>query len=284
MNKLCPPDKVLNPKTSRCVLKTGAIGKKILKASHKCADPEKVFNHRTGRCVSKKSKLGKSIIEKATSSSRKALIDGLASAPDKLENVRKYFDPCYPDKLWNWWGSCISFKHKRAKRSVKLSKMCPREKLYNPKTSRCVKRTSVLGKKLIAGDPDEQTEEGRIYKFIQSMALLWNDYFKRVQAFRQNVRRLPKCHGVPEDDMLYAKLCTVYTSILPYRKHVESIIKRVQMPRNKHNIALLLSQLKELDELHQTMKPYTKEMSLLTRKLMKKYDISTDPRIRSSGF
>lgn len=31
MNKLCPPDKILNVKTNRCVLKTGNIGKKILK-------------------------------------------------------------------------------------------------------------------------------------------------------------------------------------------------------------------------------------------------------------
>ena len=28
--KDCPPDKILNPSTNRCVLKTGAIGKKLL--------------------------------------------------------------------------------------------------------------------------------------------------------------------------------------------------------------------------------------------------------------
>ncbi len=28
--KECPPDKILNPKTNRCVSKTGIIGKKLL--------------------------------------------------------------------------------------------------------------------------------------------------------------------------------------------------------------------------------------------------------------
>jgi|TARA_Y100000389_G_scaffold196124_1_gene228515 hypothetical protein len=29
--KECPDNKIINPKTGRCVLKTGAIGKKLLK-------------------------------------------------------------------------------------------------------------------------------------------------------------------------------------------------------------------------------------------------------------
>ena len=29
--KECPENKIVNPKTGRCVLKTGAIGKKLLK-------------------------------------------------------------------------------------------------------------------------------------------------------------------------------------------------------------------------------------------------------------
>lgn len=29
--KECPDDKIINPETGRCVLKTGAIGKKLLK-------------------------------------------------------------------------------------------------------------------------------------------------------------------------------------------------------------------------------------------------------------
>lgn len=29
--KICPENKIINPKTGRCVLKSGAIGKKILK-------------------------------------------------------------------------------------------------------------------------------------------------------------------------------------------------------------------------------------------------------------
>lgn len=40
MNKLCPPDKILNVKTNRCVLKTGNIGKKILKGTEHPKEPK----------------------------------------------------------------------------------------------------------------------------------------------------------------------------------------------------------------------------------------------------
>ena len=65
-NKQCPPDKILNPATNRCVSITGAIGKKLNsqnepkdknetkaepKAKKECP-PEKILNPATNRCVS----------------------------------------------------------------------------------------------------------------------------------------------------------------------------------------------------------------------------------------
>ena len=40
MTKLCPPDKILNIQTNRCVLKTGNIGKKILKETNEPKEPK----------------------------------------------------------------------------------------------------------------------------------------------------------------------------------------------------------------------------------------------------
>ena len=88
----CDKDKIRNPETGRCVLKTGAIGKKILeklkkkskkkeskkkeskkkeskkkepnKKEEKSCDKDKIRNPETGRCVLKTGAIGKKILEK----------------------------------------------------------------------------------------------------------------------------------------------------------------------------------------------------------------------------
>ena len=76
----CPPEKIRNPKTNRCVLKNGKIGKMIinkksskssksLKSSisnniiKKDCPPEKIMNPKTKRCVLKNGKIGKMILD-----------------------------------------------------------------------------------------------------------------------------------------------------------------------------------------------------------------------------
>ena len=66
-SKECPPNKILNPKTGRCVNKTGKIGKQIIKnlktKPSKNCPPEKILNPKTERCVKKDGKIGKEIIK-----------------------------------------------------------------------------------------------------------------------------------------------------------------------------------------------------------------------------
>jgi hypothetical protein len=73
----CPPEKIRNPKTNRCVLKNGKIGKMIInkrtsissKSSisnniiKKDCPPEKIMNPKTKRCVLKNGKIGKMILD-----------------------------------------------------------------------------------------------------------------------------------------------------------------------------------------------------------------------------
>lgn len=81
--KQCPPDKVLNPKTRRCILKNGALAKKlglvktskdktgllksksktkkISKSKEKQCPPDKVLNPKTRRCISKNGVLAKKL-------------------------------------------------------------------------------------------------------------------------------------------------------------------------------------------------------------------------------
>ena len=73
MVKNCSSDKILNPKTNRCVLKTGKIGKAILgggeskKMSKQQAEcpSDKILNPKTKRCVSKTGKIGKELLKKS---------------------------------------------------------------------------------------------------------------------------------------------------------------------------------------------------------------------------
>ena len=70
----CPPGKIYNPETERCVKADGKIGKllaknkmspsvvKVSKEKKEKCPPGKVFNPETGRCVKKDSKLGKKIL------------------------------------------------------------------------------------------------------------------------------------------------------------------------------------------------------------------------------
>ena len=74
-SKDCPPNKILNPKTNRCVSKTGAIGKSLLSSGTnikktdtkqppvKCP-ANKILNPKTNRCVSKTGAIGKKIMMK----------------------------------------------------------------------------------------------------------------------------------------------------------------------------------------------------------------------------
>ena len=74
--KECPEDKILNPKTNRCVSKTGAIGLSIInqqnnnKPKHvdkpkpvKECPKDKILNPKTNRCVSKTGTIGKQLLK-----------------------------------------------------------------------------------------------------------------------------------------------------------------------------------------------------------------------------
>jgi len=66
MNKECENDKILNPKTNKCVSKTGKIGKELLKKldEKKECEKDKILNPKTNKCVSKTGKIGKELLKK----------------------------------------------------------------------------------------------------------------------------------------------------------------------------------------------------------------------------
>jgi serine/threonine protein kinase len=184
--KKCPEDKILNPKTGRCVNKTGGLGKKLLKQlkpstqksikppspSHKktqktqktqkkCPE-DKILNPKTGRCVSKTGGLGKKLLKQLKPSTQKSI---KPPSPSHKKTQKK----CPEDKILNpKTGRCVSKTGGLGKKLLKqlkpstqksikppspshkkTQKKCPEDKILNPKTGRCVSKTGGLGKKLL---------------------------------------------------------------------------------------------------------------------------------------
>lgn len=100
-SKHCDKDKILNPKTGRCVLKSGKIGKELMqkKSSRKSTSKSisssnmctsnKILNPKTGRCVLKSGKLGKELLRKRSKSSRKSSSRKSSLSSKKSSSFRK---------------------------------------------------------------------------------------------------------------------------------------------------------------------------------------------------
>lgn len=82
----------------------------------------KVLNPKTRRCVNRTSKLGKEILKGVPSPSTKKMA---SPSPKKASPLPK-------------------------KKALKKDPTCPETKILNPKTRRCVNRTSKLGKEILA--------------------------------------------------------------------------------------------------------------------------------------
>jgi serine/threonine protein kinase len=85
-NVTCEKDKVINPKTGRCVNKSGKIGKSILS--------DKIMNPTTGRFVMKTGKIGKEIIKQSSPIGRNGVP---VKVMKKIENI---IGDCNWKKSW----------------------------------------------------------------------------------------------------------------------------------------------------------------------------------------
>ena len=117
-SKTCERGKVYNPKTGRCVYKSGKIGQEILKNMKNkspCSE-DKVYNPKTGRCVYKSGKTGQEILsnKKKSKSPKKK-----SKSPKKKSKSPK-------------------------KKSKSPKKKCKSNQYLNSKTNRCrnIKRPS----------------------------------------------------------------------------------------------------------------------------------------------
>jgi len=85
MSKQCKDNQVLNPKSNRCVSRTGKIGKSLLKS---CSD-DKVYNPITKRCVSRTGKVGKKLLSGKMSSKKMSPKKMSPKFNNAINNIKK---------------------------------------------------------------------------------------------------------------------------------------------------------------------------------------------------
>ena len=106
--KVCPKDKILNPKTERCVNKNGIIGRKLVSKN-------KIINKDTvTRKVMRRNEMKNIVVTRK-----------IKQSPNKINSQGKLF----PQKN-------------------KPLKICPDNKILNPKTNRCVSKNGIIAKEL----------------------------------------------------------------------------------------------------------------------------------------
>lgn len=59
--KHCPPDKILNPRTQRCIKRDGRVAKTLTVNKALNCPPDKIRNPRTKRCIKRDGRLAKTL-------------------------------------------------------------------------------------------------------------------------------------------------------------------------------------------------------------------------------
>jgi superfamily II DNA or RNA helicase len=127
----CTEDEICNPKTSKCVKKTGRVGKALLSGKVKsppksnvnipcigCKETE-ICNPVTGKCVKKTGRVGIALLKKGSPK---------VGSP-KVGSPKVGSPKCVPCKA-----------------------VCKEDEICNPASGKCVKRTGRVGKALLGGD------------------------------------------------------------------------------------------------------------------------------------
>ena len=134
-NVKCTSEKICNPKTGKCVLKTGAIGRPLVskrKSKSPCKQecpPEKICNPESGKCVLRRGAIGRSII-------------GKAKPEQDVTSSKKKSKRAKPEK-----GECKKTQMLVNGKCVCINKLS----ILNPETNNCVSRSGSVGKKILEG-------------------------------------------------------------------------------------------------------------------------------------
>jgi len=156
--KECPPDKILNPVSNRCVLKTGKIGKNLINkkssisiSKDKDKDKDKDNNkdkdeYTKDECIEwKNNKL-------VNPKSKRKIQEGKPTYNKILKNCSKFLNSSKTNSKTNSNSNFNSTSKSNTSiaSSLKIIKdKCPEDKIYNVNSKRCVLKTGKIGKEIL---------------------------------------------------------------------------------------------------------------------------------------
>jgi len=161
MVKICKDDEILNPVTNKCVKRTGAIGKKLLKnirsarrsgrrekfaAYYGISSPSRTSSKRVSskRSVSKRICKDDEILNPVTN---KCVKKTGAIGKKLLKNIRSARRSGRREKFAAYYG--IPSPSATSRRHMSKRVICKDDEILNPVSNKCVKRTGAIGKKLL---------------------------------------------------------------------------------------------------------------------------------------
>jgi len=182
-NKICVPTKILNPKSCRCVNRTGVIGKRLLaknintkmsssktiKKTRNCGDkicvPTKILNPKSCRCVNRTGVIGKRLL-----------------ARERKQKIST---------------------HKTIKKTCNCrNKICVPTKILNPKSCRCVNRSGVIGKRLLAIERKQKISTHKTKKHNKTLKNKTIKKCRENQILNPYTNRCIKINGVTAKKIL----------------------------------------------------------------------------------
>ena len=91
--KQCAPDEIKNPKTGRCVKRSGKIGQGLTQPSKQCA-PDEIKNPKTGRCVKRSGKIGQMLLPSPLKCLQMAGFRDFTCKELPLTDIKYVIGPC----------------------------------------------------------------------------------------------------------------------------------------------------------------------------------------------
>ena len=142
MVKICKDDEILNPVSNRCVKKSGAIGKKLLKGIRPAS-------RRTSRRVPSRRVASRRVASRRVASRRVASrrVASRRVASRRVASRRVASRRVASRHVASRRGKLLKNKSFISKSSKNI---CKDDEILNPKTGKCVKKTGDIGKKIIS--------------------------------------------------------------------------------------------------------------------------------------
>ena len=219
--KECPPGKIRNPDTDRCVNKNGKIGKQILdkkskrksksKSQEKKCPEGKILNPETDRCVNKNGNIGKQILDKKSKRISKS-----KSQEKKL-------------------------KSKSPKKSQE--KKCPKGKILNPETDRCVNQNGKIGKEIKEGILNNKSEKKSLKKDILGKLPKFN---KKLKIFNLESKYFSETLTPPKFDLIKVKTGSIKD--IKVTSSPQALYLSMVYLRNKYNNLICVEDLTHIKE------------------------------------